>query len=583
MTAPIVLKLAEGDTKVHLAPQQEFLLWLCSPPKREAIAVDTETTGLEWEADVRLVQFGDQNGGFAISVKEQVGRDLVIEALMKFEGRLIFHNASFDIRRLHQIGVDPDYLWPRADNTHVMSHVLDPSAPSHRLKDLGRTWLKSDAAEAEKLHKKLKKKHKWDWATEPRLVLAPYGIADTMLTHQLHEFCEQRLTTTEFDVCQREYEVAQAVAEVSYKGMQLDVEYALDLQATWGRQLTNYRIGFESMLAPVCGPKEKPNPNSVRQWSRMLIAQGWEPRQFTKTNEVQLDKVVLLGLADKYTVVRDLMEYKRLAKWKSAYVDNCLSEMDSDGRVHAGYNSLGARTGRMSCSNPPLQQLPKGGGGEVRRLFIASPGNLICSVDYAAIEMRLAGHFASDPTITAQYAAGIDVYQEMADAIGCTRPQAKIASLAALYGSKGKSIARALGVSPAAAVGIVTEFWSQYPALSRWAVSMTNKARSGNHVVSKWGRRLAPHRPYAAGNAVIQGTAAEVMKEGILRLAENGLLHYVVAIVHDEVVLDIPEAIAEATTQRVAEVLEDSSFSIPLLAEASVYGRSWGSGYSEAT
>jgi len=575
---PIVLARDEG--RVRVCSPEEFLSWLRA--QKDTVAVDTETSGLEWEATVRLVQFGSWFAGYAISVTEEPGRELVQQALRQYPGQLIFHNAPFDIRRLDQIGVDPDYIWPRAKNTHVMSHVYDPAAPSHKLKDLGRVWLGDDGAAQRELKERIRKHNlkskkasiKWDWGTVPRLVLAPYGIEDTVLTHNLHDYLMERLTSKELSVCAREYEVAEAVAQVSYKGMQLDVEYARGLQTTWGARLDELSTWFTDHGVE--------NPNANRQIAAHLIGQGWVPHAFTPSGEVKLDKPVLKSLADDYPLVANLLEHKRITKWKAAYVDNCLDQMDSTGRVHAGYNSLGARTGRMSCSNPPLQQLPKGGGGEVRRLFIASPGNLICSVDYSAIEMRLAGHFADDPVIKHQYANDIDVYEEMAQAIGCTRPQAKIASLAALYGSRGKSIARALGVSPGEAVAIVNNFWDQYPALSRWAMAMTHKARGNNHVESRWGRRLAPHAPYAAGNAVIQGTAAEVMKDGILRLAEHGLLRHVVAIVHDEVVLDVPEAQAQEVTDEVSSVLEDRTFSIPLLAEGAVYGRSWGDGYALA-
>ncbi len=212
-------------------------------------------------------------------------------------------------------------------------------------------------------------------------------------------------------------------------------------------------------------------------------------------------------------------------------------------------------------------------------MFIAKPGHLITSVDYAQIEMRLAAHFAHDEEMMYQFATGVDVYQKMAERIQCTRPQAKIASLAALYGSRGKSIALALGVSPSESVGIVQQFWREYPDLSRWAISVTAQAKGGSNVKSRWGRTLSPHMPYAAGNAIIQGTAAEVMKDGILRMAEANCLQYVVAVVHDEVVMECPEAEAQSITDHVVQLLEDHTFDVALTAEGTVYGHSWGDGY----
>jgi len=395
---------------------------------------------------------------------------------------------------------------------------------------------------------------------------------DTLLTARLYEYCKRHLTAKDWKVVQREYEAAQAVALVSDKGMRLDIPYAEDLEYRWSRKM----VEEERWFLDTHGID---NPNADAQIAEALMNQGWVPTKFTKkAKKPQLDAEVKAGLY-MYDVIQHLNEYKRIGKWKSAYVENCLEEAAGDGRVHALYKSLGAKTGRMSCSQPPLQQLPKGGGGEVRRLFIASEGNVISSVDYSQIEMRIAGHFANDPYLIRAYAEGRDIYQEMADFIGCTRDQAKVVCLAALYGSKGKSIAVKLREDVPTAMQYVAKFWEWLPTTSRWSMSVTNQSKRG--VESRWGRRLVPHAPYAAGNAIIQGTAAEVMKDAILRLAETGYLQYVVAIVHDEVVLDVPEGEAESITNKVASIMEDHTFRIPLIAEPKVYGRSWGDGYSD--
>ncbi|MGZ4518792.1 MAG: DNA polymerase [Mycobacteriaceae bacterium] len=550
-----------------------LLFWLS---QQDVVAVDTETDGLAWEARVRLVQFGNAQGGFAIDVEAgPAGAAIVRQALRVFRGQLVFHNAPFDIHRLEQLGVDPDRLWPRAFNTHVEHHVLNPAA-DHGLKDIAAALYGPEVREPEREMKALAKKRKVKWWQLPTRELASYGIQDTVLTARLHMDLSSELSPVEWDVVGTEMEVAQAVAAVSGKGMRLDVPYAHQLHQTMTADEATDLLWFAD--------RGVTKPNSARQmWDALREVEGRIPDKYTKTGEPQLDKTVIGELmVDGSELATRLKAFKRRGKWRSAYVENCLMEVDSTGRVHASYNSLGAKTGRMSCSNPPLQQLPKGGGGEIRRLFIASEGNVITSVDYSQIEMRLAAHFAQDPFLMRQFAEGIDVYDVMKDRIGCTRPQAKIASLAALYGSKGKSIAVALGITPAESVAIVTRFWQEYPYLNRWSVAAENRARGGGVVKSRWGRSLRPHMPYAAGNSIIQGTAAEVMKEGLLRLAENNLLQYVVAIVHDEVVLDVPVADSEALTNEVGVLLADHSFDVELSVEGEVYGPSWGDGYAVA-
>lgn len=616
----------EGD-KARVVDPSAFLEWLTGVEHDGAVACDTETAGLGWSDDVRLVQFGDANDGYAICVDPKLdnqakdGQALVRFAIKEWKGALIFHNAAFDVNALRRsCGVDPDYVWPRAINTHVMAHVMDPGAMSKKLKDL---CVKHLGPEADRLQKglkqfldgkepvweedgitpvldskgkqkmkKVKGRRTWGWHNVPLLKLAAYGVQDTVLTHNLWTFIQERLSEVEQEVVNKEYEAAIAVYEVELKGMRLDERYAANLQLEWQEFLDKERAWFLAEYAIE-------NPNADAQLINVLMDLGWKPTKYadkgkfnrvtyskmtgepkvTSQKKPTLDKKVIKALAAEGSdLCVHLLEYKRINKWKAAYTDNCIEQVDAEGRVHARYNVLGAKTSRMSCSNPPLQQLPKGGGGEVRSMFIASEGHVIASVDYSAIELRLAGALANEPNIIDAYANGIDLYQQTADAIGCDRPAAKIVVLATLYGAGGKTIAKGLGVDPSEGMRLHTAFWDTYPTLSRWNVSMTNKARGGQ-VKSMWGRTLAPHMPYAAANAVIQGTAAEVMKGGLLRMAEKGLLRYVCAIVHDEVVGDVPEAEAEAWVKATQAALADNSFIIPITAEGEVYGRSWGDGY----
>lgn len=569
---PATVLKSDGQV-AHLVAPSVLLEWVAAHPVSAGLAVDTETTGLQWLAGVRLVQFGSSTEGFAVPVHNAEGRALVATVLNTYKGVLIFHNAAFDIHRLDQIGVDTEGIWRRTVDTHVLAHILNPDRLSFKLKQLARVELGDDSTEAEKALKKVMKKRGWTWATVPLLVLAPYGVTDTMLTHQLYTKYTALFTEAEWLVLEREMDVRWAVGRVQWHGMRLDVEYAHELAEQWKHALATDRGYFYTEHGVE-------NPNANAQLITALMDEGWEPKAFTaKTGKPQLNKDIIEELAFTHPLADRLLEYKRINKWLASYVMNSLAEVDENGYVHASYNTLGAKTGRMSCSSPPLQQLPKGGGGEVRRLFIASPGNLIASCDYSAIEMRLAGSLSGEPAIITAYAEGIDIYQQFADQLGITRPQAKIFSLATLYGATARRHSIVFGWSYNKAMKVVKQFWRQYPVLKEWNDDLIATARVGVPIISGWGRTLRPHAPYAAPNAVIQGTAAEVMKDGLMRLEQAGLLAPIVAIVHDEVVLDVAAAAAEGTARQVAELLEDRTFRIPLIAEASVYGPSWGAGY----
>jgi DNA polymerase-1 len=602
----------DENGRAHSVAPDDFLSWVGSLPREAGLAVDSETAGLAWDARVRLVQFGTSDGGFAVPVDahdDGASTSLIVEALARYSGPLFMHNAPFDIHRLDQCGVDVEYIWPRTLDTHVMAHVINPDRLSFKLKQLARIELDDQSTEAERALKKVMAKRGWTWATVPLLVLCFYGVTDTVLTHGLGTKFSGMLSEKEWEVVRKEMEVRWAMGEVQWKGMRLDQEYALNLHAKFVDKMADDESWFEQFpledtVCPrckgtgttpsgkrVCGlcegeqyirNRKLNNPHADAQIASALRVQGWWPVEFTeKANKPKLNKPVLEALAPTYPLVERLMEYKRIGKWDAAYVQNCLEEADSAGRVHASYNTLGAKTGRMSCSNPPLQQLPKGGGGEIRRLFVAGPGNVITSVDYAAIEMRLAGSLSGEPRIIEVYKHGADIYQQYADELGITRPEAKIFSLATLYGATAARHAEVFGWPMRRAYRIVNEFWRSYPTLSRWNNHVIRMARDGEPILSGWGRVLRPHYPGAAPNAVIQGTAAEVLKDGLLRLWAARLLQYVVAVVHDECVLEVPENEAQALTEAVAAVLEDHSFRIPLLCETKVCGQSWGDAYAE--
>lgn len=566
--------LTQVDGIAHTVSDREFLLWAGEQTADEGVALDTETAGLGWRDEVRLVQFGSFATGYAVDVRDEEGVFLVKTALDLYHGPLIFHNSNFDIRQLTALGMDPERIWPRAIDTHVMAHVLDSDRISFQLDALIRTYLLTERSDWKKSFRKSMRKHKWTWADVPLLALAPYGIEDTALTHQLyHYMVEHFMDDPLWDVVYKEMDVRWAMWTVEQRGMKLDRQYAECLKANFEHDLAEDRQWFMEEF----GIK---NPNANAQLITALQESGWVPTAFTeKTGKPKLDKSVMKDLVGKFPLVDRLTEYKRKGKWLAAYVDNCLEQADDAGYVHASYNSLGAKTGRMSCSNPPLQQLPKGGGGEIRRLFVPSDGNVLASVDYSAIELRLAGALSGERGIISVYEENGDIYQAVADSIGCTRAQAKVVVLASLYGAGGPKIAAGLGITDNEGRKLVLDFWDAYPTLHRWVRNVMNAAQSGDDVRSMWGRPLRPHSAYAAPNAIIQGTAAEVMKDGILRLWQENLLQYVVAVVHDEVVLDVPTAEAEDLTTRVSSVLRDDRFLVPLVAEGEVYGDSWGAGY----
>ncbi len=323
-----------------------------------------------------------------------------------------------------------------------------------------------------------------------------------------------------------------------------------------------------------------------------------------KTGAWGTDAAVLQSLAeDGHEIPARILAWRQLAKLKSTYADALVTQINpATGRVHTSFAMAVTSTGRLSSTDPNLQNIPVRSeeGGRIRRAFIAAPGHLLISADYSQIELRLLAHVADLPSLKDSFARGEDIHARTASEVfgvpmagmdALTRRRAKAINFGIIYGISAFGLARQLGTTPGEARLYIDAYFARYPGIRAYMERMKNLAREQGYVQTPLGRRCyipgindrnAARRAYAerqAINAPLQGGAADVIKRAMVRLAPAlagaGLAARLLLQVHDELLLEAPATEAEATAALVGEVMrEAAALSVPLVVATGI-GANW--------
>ena len=351
------------------------------------------------------------------------------------------------------------------------------------------------------------------------------------------------------------------------------------------------------------------NLNSTQQLSVVLFERlGLEPpdrRKKTASGHFSTSAAVLEELRGQHPVVDWILEYRELAKLKSTYLDSLPQQINPlTGRVHTSYNQTGSVTGRLASSDPNLQNIPTRTelGRKVRQGFVAGPGQVLLSVDYSQIELRIVADMANDKAMLAAFHAGQDIHAATAAAIygqsldEVTREQrrhAKAINFGLIYGMSPFGLSRSTGLTLAESEEFVKTYFTQFPGVKNYLDNIRKKAADQGYVETLLGRRryfpglkaqrnqnIRNREEREAINAPIQGTAADIMKLAMINLPqglkEAGLRAKLELQVHDELVLECPRVELRETAALVEKVMENAyKLSIPLLTD-SRWGTNWG-------
>ena len=347
------------------------------------------------------------------------------------------------------------------------------------------------------------------------------------------------------------------------------------------------------------------NINSPQQLAEVLFERRGLPvlRRTAKTKAPSTDAEVLAGLAAQgHRLPALLLEFREQAKLKSTYVDALPREVGADGRVHTRFNQAVAATGRLSSSDPNLQNIPVRSevGREVRRAFVADPGQLLLTADYSQVELRVLAHLSGDPGLIAAFERGEDIHRATAALVFSVAPElvspdqrraAKTINFGLIYGMGAYALARELGVSNAEAQSFIAAYFERLPLVRAYLDGTKEHARASGRVATLFGRvrwisgldsRNAQVRGNAerqAINAPVQGTAADLIKLAMIRLhaelAKRDLPARLLLQVHDELVLEVAEGAVQETGALVRTVMEGvARLRVPLSVDVAS-GASW--------
>ncbi len=387
------------------------------------------------------------------------------------------------------------------------------------------------------------------------------------------------------------------LSDMELRGVRVDVEALRALGREYARRLED----LEERIYEIAG--ERFNPQSPKQLGRILFDKLKLPVVKRTATGYSTDASVLEELSLVHPLPRLILEHRSLAKLKSSFIDVLPELVDPcTGRIHARFHQTVTATGRLSSSNPNLQNVPVRGeeGRRIREAFVAEPGYLLLSADYSQVELRILAHLSEDPALVEVFRAGRDVHTETAARIFGVPPErveprmrreAKTVNFGILYGMSPFGLARQLGIRQEAARRMIDAYFAQFPRVREFLDGQIERARRLGYAETLFGRRRPipeirsrnrAQREFGermALNTPIQGTAADLIKQAMIRthraVGEAGLGAHLILQVHDELVLEVPEARVDPCREVVREAMEGAAeLRVPLVVDVGV-GRNW--------
>ena len=396
------------------------------------------------------------------------------------------------------------------------------------------------------------------------------------------------------------YEIELPLCPVLYRMERAGVAIDKEQLVQFGQMLTQRIADCESIIFSYSnGPF---NINSTKQLGDLLFDKlGLPPVKKTKTG-YSTNADVLEKLKNKHPIIPAIMDYRMLTKLNSTYADGLMKAIAEDGRIHTTFQNLVTATGRLSSTEPNLQNIPVRTdlGAEIRKMFIPRPGYVLVDADYSQIELRVLAHIAQDEAMIHAFRSGMDIHTVTASQVfsvpteqvtALQRRHAKAVNFGIVYGISEFSLAEDIGVSRYEAKAYIDNYLSNYQGVKTYMEQVVEDATRVGYTQTLYGRKrsipelkssnfnIRQGAERIALNTPIQGTAADLIKLAMIRvdkaLAENYPEAKLILQVHDELIVECPESIANPVAELISQQMEQvASLSVPLLAEAKS-GKSW--------
>jgi len=572
-----------------ITTEKELAAWLAALGKAPLFAFDTETTSLDYmQAEIVGMSFCIEPGHAAYlplahdypGAPEQLDRKKTLarlKPLLEDPKRLkVGHHLKYDAHVLACCGIALSGM--RFDSM-LESYVLNSTATRHDMDSCAKLYLGVDTIKYEDVAGKGAKQIPFNQVAVEQAV--PYAAEDADITLQLHTVLhaalekEPSLLRVYEDI---EQPLVPVLLEMEHHGVLVDRERLKRQSGELAKRLAELEAdAHRSAGQPF-------NLDSPKQLQEILFTkQGLPVRQKTRTGQPSTAEEVLEELAEKYLLPRIILEYRGLAKLRSTYTEKLPEQIDpKTGRVHTSYHQAVAVTGRLSSSDPNLQNIPirTPEGRRIRQAFVAPKGHVLLAADYSQIELRIMAHLSGDESLRRAFAEEGDIHRATAAEVFGVPPEmvtndqrraAKAINFGLIYGMSAFGLARQLGIERHAAQDYVSRYFGRYPGVRDYMDRTRASARAKGCVETVYGRRLylpdirsrdrnlQQYAERSAINAPMQGTAADIIKRAMIRvhawLQASRVPAHLVMQVHDELVLEVSETAVEEVRGRVVELM----------------------------
>ncbi len=588
--------------------------WIQRARAAGAVAVDTETTSLDAVAcdlvgislaivpgEAAYVPLAHKVEGLGLDggPPQQIPK---ADALARLKPLLedpsvlkIGHNLKYDTVVLAGCGI----AMAPIDDTMLLSYVLDGLLNGHGMDELAMRHLQHKTTTYSEVCGTGKGQITFDLV--PLDGARDYAAEDADITLRLHRILRPRLLAERqvalYETTERP--LATVIAAMERAGIKVDPVELKRLSQDFGERLATLEVEIHRLAG-------RPfNVGSPKQLGEVLFDQMSLPGgKKGKTGAYATGAEVLEALAAQgHDLPARVLDWRQLAKLKSTYADALIEQINpTTGRVHTSYALASTTTGRLSSTDPNLQNIPvrTEEGRKIRRAFIAEAGHVLMSADYSQIELRLAAHVADIPSLKEAFRQGIDIHALTASQVfgvpvegmdPLVRRRAKAINFGIIYGISGFGLANQLGIPQGEAAAYIAAYFERYPGIRAYMDRTKQLARDQGYVSTIFGRRCwvpgikdsnPARRAFAerqAINAPLQGSAADIIKRAMARipaaLAEAGLRATMLLQVHDELVFEVPEAEVAATAAAVKRVMENAAhLSVPLIVDTGT-GHDW--------
>lgn len=578
--------------------------------QKKLVAIDTETNGMDplirntcvgisfcvQEGTAYYLPFGHKN-------VQQLSQDFVVQMLKPiFEDediKKIFHSAKFDLEALHGIGLEIKGL---SFDTLIAANLITKDWQRIGLKWLSEHYFGEPMLSFQEVVKDNKYK---DFSYVPLDLATRYAAADAHQTFRLKPLLEKALKEEKLmELYEKiEHPLTSVLYDMEIEGIRLDTKLLAEL----GKKVSQELIDIEMQIGQLVGMDMADlNLNSPRQVEQLLFVRLLLPTQkkSAKGTGFSTDQEVLETLSKMHPVPALIMKYRELSKLKSTYIDALPEYINPDtNRIHTSFSQTQVATGRLSSSEPNLQNIPADAGGygiEIRAAFIPEEGNLFLSADYSQIELRVLAYLSHDKNLIDAFLGGHDIHTETAARLfdvpleQVTSEQRQIGkriNFSVLYGMTPFGLSQDLKIPFKDAKHYIDKYFAQYPGVSAWMEQVIIDTKHNGYVTTHWGRRRyvpaihEKNRPLyeearrVAINTVAQGTAAEIMKIGMIQLDEAlkkaHLRAKIILQIHDELLISVPKDEVVATEALVKQVLENVvQWNVPLIVTTRT-GKNW--------